>query len=209
MAAQVTHVALANRIFSKYFSNLSKQDFIIGTTFADIRYLGHVKRNQTHRINVSFDDVLKEKSSFQAGLLFHSFIDELREKFMVESGVYDFIPKTHPATQAIKFLEEKFFYKDVKNWLEITNFYNVVLEEELDFGMPKEVIMFWHNLLVDFFHSSASIDDCVILMKKIGIGPDNQREVVSLYAVMEQNTDLVNMINKFHDQYESLIENNI
>lgn len=209
MAAQVTHVALANRIFSKYFSDLNKQEFIIGTTFADIRYLGHVKRTQTHTMNLSFSDVLKEKNSFQAGLLFHSFIDELREKFMVENGVYDYIPNTHPATQAIKFLEEKFFYKDVKNWSEITRYYNVVLNEELDFGMPKEVIMFWHSLLVNFFHSSVTINDCVVLMKEIGIGPDNQREVVNLYAVMEQDTDFINLINKFHDQYEILIENTI
>jgi len=39
MAAPITHIALTEKIFDKFFKDKKRKDFFIGTLFPDIRYL--------------------------------------------------------------------------------------------------------------------------------------------------------------------------
>lgn len=52
MAAPITHVALTEKIFNNIFHNYDKKEFIIGTSFPDIRYLGTIDREKT-RLSVN------------------------------------------------------------------------------------------------------------------------------------------------------------
>ncbi len=87
MAAPITHIVLTQKIFDKYFRRLDHQLFFIGTLLPDIRYLGVIDRKETHYKNLSIKDLNGEKS-FLAGLKFHSILDEVREKFIIENDIY-------------------------------------------------------------------------------------------------------------------------
>ena len=54
MAAPITHIVLASKVYDQFFSNFSKKDFLIGTSFPDIRYLKVIDRNTTHFNGLSF-----------------------------------------------------------------------------------------------------------------------------------------------------------
>lgn len=45
MAAPLTHLVLAERIFQKHFSDQHRKVFLQGTSFPDIRYLGVIDRD--------------------------------------------------------------------------------------------------------------------------------------------------------------------
>ena len=209
MAAQITHIALAEKIFDKYFIKFNKRDFYIGTTFPDIRYLGHIQRELSHFKNVSFQDVIKQDNSFKAGVLYHSFIDEFREQWMTDHGIYDLIPRTHRATQAVKFFEDRFFYSDIADWNIIIGFYDEVLEEELDFNMESKVISVWHKALAEYFQSAPSVESMTRIIEAIHIPETERDEIIDLINVIESNQKLVNVIKDFQSSFNLLIDSKL
>ena len=87
MAMQATHIILANKIYHKFLADKNLAEFLIGNVFPDIRYIDKIPREQTHFANVTLKD-LKNADSFMAGVKCHSMVDELREKFLAENGLY-------------------------------------------------------------------------------------------------------------------------
>ena len=65
MAAPITHIALTEKIFDKFFKNKTRKDFFIGTSFPDIRYLKVIDRDKTHYDDLSVAD-LGNDASFSA-----------------------------------------------------------------------------------------------------------------------------------------------
>ena len=105
MAAPITHIVLTDKVFNKHFSDKEKEEFYVGTSLADIRYLGVVERDKTHFKNLSLQDVIND-NSFDAGLKFHSLVDEVREQFMRKHDYYSLFPKSELLSQASKVLED-------------------------------------------------------------------------------------------------------
>lgn len=209
MAAHITHVALVERVFDKYFYKFNRRDFVIGALFPDIRYLGHVKREITHFEKVNFDQIKVEKNSFLAGMLYHSYVDKIREEWMVGNGLYDFIPYEHRWMQAMKLFEDRFFYDDIKNWEIIEQYFKNVLPDELTFTMTKDTIEHWHNLLVQYFQNPPSPQS--ILKSTIGMGIAEQTGIdINLHIeVIENNKNLNRLAQQFHDEYESILSKTI
>ncbi len=93
MAAPIAHIFLAVQMLLGPLQGLfNEQEFILGTSFPDIRYLKVVQRADTHFTHVTLQDVLQEKSSFKAGMIFHSFVDEQREAYVVKNHFYKKFP---------------------------------------------------------------------------------------------------------------------
>lgn len=77
MAAPITHIVLTKKIYKQHFSEKSFDEFIIGTSLPDIRYLKTVDRDKTH-FPTSMLNEIKQEQSFTAGLKFHSIVDRVR-----------------------------------------------------------------------------------------------------------------------------------
>lgn len=71
MAAPITHIVLADKVWAQFLSSFNKNDFFIGTSFPDIRYLKVINREKTHFKNQSINDI-KSDDSIIAGIKFHS-----------------------------------------------------------------------------------------------------------------------------------------
>ena len=120
MAAPITHIVLSGKIFDKYFSNFSKEEFFIGTSFPDIRYLGIIDRHKTHFSNASLQEI-KQKNSFWAGLLFHSFVDAKEIEYMKLNKIYSLMPHLKHVGHSFKFFEDELLYDKLEK-LEQDNF---------------------------------------------------------------------------------------
>jgi hypothetical protein len=77
----------------------------MGTSFPDIRYLWVVNREFTHFEKLTIGNIRKDKS-FLAGIKFHSTLDEVREKFIVNNNTYELCRKSKYFTQSLKILED-------------------------------------------------------------------------------------------------------
>jgi len=132
---------------------VQKQAFIKGTLFPDIRYLGVLKREDTHEKNLTKQDICKQKENpFEAGRKLHGWVDELREKFAEEWKIYERLPKsvyTHRAT-FLKVLEDEIIWSklDVSSIIEALR---SIESEEEKFKVKVSALKQWHSLLSGYF----------------------------------------------------------
>ena len=167
MAAPITHIVLADKIYKKYFSNRNKEKFFVGTSFPDIRYLGTVPRSKTHHTRVSFASIQQSTDSFNAGSLLHSFVDEAREKYMKENRYYLLFPRSKFTPTASKMYEDMVLYGKIKNWPEIVSYFDKIYKEELIDGIKKEDVEKWHQKLKDYFSYKPTGQDLTTSANKM------------------------------------------
>ncbi len=207
MAAQITHVALAERVFDTYFYKFNRRDFIIGTLFPDIRLMGHIPRELTHFKRVGIQDVVNEKNSFMAGMLYHSLVDMIREEWMVGQGIYELMPREYRWTQAIKFFEDRFFYTDTVNWEVVSHYFNTVLPEELHFQMERPIIETWHRMLRNYLSTSPTTHTMIQSISDAGLDEQIGIDIDLHIQVIEKNSKIISLCNEFKDNYENIIKN--
>lgn len=151
MAAPIAHIFCALSLLSDGAIEVeNKSDFIIGTSFPDIRYLGVIRRGQTHVENVTWNQVKNASTSFEKGRLLHSLLDEVREKFIVKHNLYEFVPDSQFRTQVLKFYEDMLLYETIKNWSEIADSFDPILPEECAYDIKESDVKAWHDLLKQY-----------------------------------------------------------
>lgn len=162
MAAPWAHIFLAILMLNGLFKGLfNEKEFIIGTSFPDIRYLKVVERAETHVTNVSIEDIMREKNSFRAGLLFHSFVDQVREKYMVELGLYELLPSFRFVTQSLKFAKDQILRSVCDASLYVDHF-DEILPDERAYGIDEHHLKLWHRFLQNYLSGDYSIDDIIM-----------------------------------------------
>lgn len=201
MAAPITHIVLTDKVFKKYFSNKDRQKFFVGTSLPDIRYLGCIAREKTHYKNVTLKDVL-DRNSFDAGMLFHSLVDEVRERYMNKNGYYSLFPKTYRAIQASKMFEDRILYNKVTNWPEIIDYFDKVYKEELDLDIKKDDIEKWHQSRKEYFARKPGDKEIIMFAVKTGFPSELGEEINNII----QNADTKaakKIVLNFYDSFEN------
>lgn len=204
MAAPITHIALTDKIYERYFSEMKKDEFYVGTSFPDIRYMGVIERNATHYKEISLKDVLKE-DSFNAGVKFHSLVDIVRERFVRKKNYYSFFPKSKFIAHAAKIQEDMILYDKVKNWPEIIIYFDKIYQEELSYGIERKDIEKWHQTRQLYFAKKPIGKNTIISsITSLGIQKEYAEEV---HRVIEgSNKEKVKeIILGFYNNFEKLI----
>jgi hypothetical protein len=151
MAAPIAHIFCALFLLNSGAIEVNnKSDFIVGTSFPDIRYLGVINRAQTHEENITWSAVKNASTSFEQGRLLHSLLDEEREKFIVHYNLYDCVPDSRFRTQILKFYEDMLLYETINNWPEIADCFDTIVSEERAYSIKENDLLLWHNLLKQY-----------------------------------------------------------
>jgi hypothetical protein len=151
MAAPIAHIVCALVLLNSGSVKVDNvQEFIIGTSFPDIRYLGVIEREKTHLHNLTLNDIKNAPTSFEQGRLLHSLLDEVREEFVEEHELYRFVNNTRFRSQILKFYEDMQLYPQIDDWRKISTYFDVVLPEEEAYGIKKEDIQTWHAVLKQY-----------------------------------------------------------
>lgn len=203
MAAPITHIILAEKVFNQHFSNLSKDKFLIGTSFPDIRYLRVIKREQTHSKNTLPEIKLAE--SFEAGRQFHCLLDTAREDWMQENDVYSLIPESKLITQSLKLFEDELFYEKLSNWGEIINYFDNVTNEELKYLIQKDDILKWHKLLQYYFSQKPTPETRKVLFEAIFFDDESKKEVENNLDILRESPKVLEIIERFYDDFDKII----
>ena len=204
MAAPITHIILADKLFGRYFQEKDKNKFYVGTSFPDIRYMGIIDREKTHFNNLTLE-ILQSMSSFEAGLKLHSLVDKVREEFMRLKGVYSLVPKSLFVTQSLKFFEDKILYGKRSNWDEITSFFKEATKGELSFGLNAVDIGKWHQFLQIYFTTGPNDQNIRTFVATIGKPNEMAVEIIRLTKSMEENAQLRNIVEDFYENFEELV----
>lgn len=155
MASHITHIVQGKKIFDRLPSNLNWNEFVIGTIFPDIRYLAHKDRDLTHIYNTSAKEIPTD-NSFKAGLYVHCFIDERRVQLLKELGMMEFIDYNWINESALKLVEDVVLFDKIQNWEEILTILALILPEETEYGISKEIVRKWHADIQRYIKESPS-----------------------------------------------------
>jgi len=204
MAAPITHIALTEKIFDKFFKGKIRKDFFIGTSFPDIRYLKVIDRDKTHHDNLSIAN-LGNDESFSAGVKFHSILDQVREKFIVENDTYLLCPESKYITQSLKILEDKIFYQHIKDWTVYAEYLNEILQVERDYGIAEKDLSRWHSLLQQYFQKQPDEQAVKNFTLSIGFTEEVAVEINENIAKMKANKKIINIIKNLYKNFNSLI----
>ncbi len=204
MAAPITHIALTEKIFDKFFKDKIRKDFFIGTSFPDIRYLKVIDRNKTHYDSLSITN-LENDESFSAGVKFHSILDQAREKFIVENDTYSLCPESKYITHSLKILEDEVFYQHVKDWNLYTEYLNEILQNEKDYGVAEKDLKKWHSLLQQYFQQQPNNGAVRNFTLGIGFTEEITTEINENIAVMRADKKIINIIKNLYKNFYSLI----
>ncbi len=159
-AGPVMHIILGQQWLNVYAPDYTEEEkklFLLGTVFPDIRYLGVIKREQSHFKGVTLQKVLKANNPFQRGMLFHSFVDEYREKFVHRVAIEKKISgvPTQWRGTLLKLVEDQLLHEKY-NWSQIKMFLGTIPEEEKNFGIEAHALTQWHTGLAFYFSATPS-----------------------------------------------------
>ncbi|MDO8583583.1 MAG: hypothetical protein Q7R83_00190 [bacterium] len=207
MAAEATHVVLTELVFDEFFSQFSKAEFMIGTLFPDIRYLGVIDRAKTHTDAVDLKQVMQERSSFFAGLKFHSLVDHVREDFMVSREIYSYCPASQYITQSLKLLEDERYYPKIDSWAQDSAYLTDYTDEEKDFGIPQVALEKWHVLLKEYFREPPT--DALRAMFMAGLGFEKRitDSITVCVNNLREKKEIIKIIDDFIAVFPKLMQN--
>jgi hypothetical protein len=210
MAAPIGHIYLALRLLAGPLQNFDQQDFLIGASFPDIRYWAHMPREHTHIPNVQFSDILKETDSFTAGMLFHSFVDDIREQYFKQRTTYlsSLIYMGNYNGYLLKTVEDIILFEKIPDKSFISYFDNILKAEEKLIS-NSILLKKWHATLQHYFaqgptpfsiHALLDQQALPTVSHKIGI-----KLLYQLSKKLAASPKLKKTILSFYENFESII----
>lgn len=204
MSDEITHIVFAEYFYNKFLRNKGKKDFFIGTLFPDIRYLNVIEKSKTHYDKVSVPDIVHD-DSFSAGLKFHSLLDKVREKFIVESDTYSLCPKTKFIKLSLKIFEGEFFYKYIENWNIYKDYFDDILPVELSYGIPKSALKKWHFILQKYLKTQPNPASITDFSKSLGFTHEEINIIINNISMIRGNKKVIKIFKKLYNEFELLI----
>lgn len=160
-AGPIMHIVLALKALGHLPATFDKKAFIVGTSFPDIRYLAKIERNKTHIEPATWHDVVHAKNAFQAGMIFHNLVDNIRmtyfEPFYYQRGAPYSTSYIQFFPLFMKTAEDHLLYDRLNNWHEISAYFDAIYQEELDFGIDALTIKTWHKKLQQYMQTQPNI----------------------------------------------------
>lgn len=194
MATPITHIFFADKFCDRH-PEIDKFPFFAGNSLPDIRYIDkNIERTKFHANNISVDDVLWEESDFWKGVKFHSFVDEKRDRFYEENGVYT--PETSDKVfiYSLKVLEDDILYSRLsirQNFVKFFATYKFPTDD-----INEETIKKWKEVLCNYL----SLQPCT-----------NSRKDFILWIWLTEglHNQIENMLDELNWKYSSKINDMI
>ena len=200
----VTHLLISKKVFSKYFSHLDPEPFLIGTSFPDIRYPASINRGITHFKNLPLFEI-QSADSFYAGLYFHCLVDHLWNIHLHQHNpvIFDQFPHNPPMIHTMKVLQDVYLYDRMADWQSICRSFDRILPEELQFGVSDKMVRLWHNTLASYLRKPPEITDLEML--QVSLPADMVERITQYYRIYHDHPVLRRIMQGFYEQIEPLI----
>jgi hypothetical protein len=202
----VTHILAAEIFYDAYFSHLDHQKFIVGTCFPDIRYPAGLSRKTTHSKHLALFGI-QSKPSFSSGLLFHSYVDEIWNSFVLHQNaqIFEEIPETQAMIHAMKVIQDKLLYDKLEDWTKIAAYFEAIFPEELTYGVNEKMVQQWHALLGHYLSKPPKFKDLEML--SISLSPELVHHIEDNFLAYQENRGLTQVLSDFYEHAVILQEN--
>lgn len=207
MASIVTHIVFADKVFGKFFIDKDKRDFMIGTSFPDIRYLGVIERQQTHIENPTLVAIRAEGESFRSGMGLHALVDYVRNNYIDKTSLLERLPSSPLIQLALKLYEDMLMYDKVTEWGPYTDYFNELIPAEKSFNIDDDALRSWHNILQEVIGSRPTEAAIESLLAQLHFKPEQILDVITLIGELKSSLTVSNYINALYDELDVLLIN--
>jgi hypothetical protein len=205
MASEITHIVLTELIFDRFFLHVSKQTFMTGVLFPDIRCLGTVHRDKTHLFAKSLKEVQTEKNAFIAGMKFHQLTDLARRDFMLDKNIYQYIPETNYVESSLKFFEDELYYARCRAYPEVISFLETIQDEERQFGMDDRLLIHWHHALKDYIAIAPSDYSRDLFIQALRFTKKDAEEINDIIDLIRPQKEVTRILDEFYQKFSDVI----
>ena len=182
-------------MFCNKHKEIDRFPFFTGNCLPDIRYIDkNIERTKFHANNISIDDVLREESDFWKWVKFHCFLDEKRDYFYENNGIY--VPKTSDMIfiYSLKVLEDDILYLKLsirKDFIRFLMEYKFPVND-----VDEKTIKKWKNILCNYF----SMQPCI----------QSRKDFILWVGLSEElHIQIENMLDDLRCKYASQIDDMI
>jgi hypothetical protein len=179
MPGPITHIAYAQHLLKTRRPELDAAVFIRGTIFPDIRFLNVIERDQTHQHGLSLEAVMQETRPWQAGMLFHSWLDDVWSEYFETVGLNLETVAGRRRLLAIKLLENHQLWRRVTGAADLAAQLVVVDEVAVAYGVAAADIERWGGLIGDTLAYEPTLERQADLLRIFGYKSEN---IVALMA---------------------------
>jgi hypothetical protein len=208
-AAPVVHIYCADLYFQHCkptYTQEQRDSFMRGNLFPDIRYVAHIPRTETHVKDVTLTQINNTKDPFVAGKLFHSYVDEQREKVAQRAKIYDHlitIPQKHKS-RFLKGVEDELCYNKITP-RQVISALRKYDSAEKNSGISFLILSTWHRILQEYVKTSF-----LTLMKKkartksgyFKMTPEMVKQTTSEMEKYMKDTEVTNYFKAFIGDFE-------
>lgn len=206
MPAPVTHIVLALSILP-LLPDKKEDEFLIGTSFPDIRYTGVLTRKQTHHPRPTWNSIVNQRSSFEAGMEFHALVDQIHDRYMTNQRAYDCISgSSRFKPYILKFYEDMILYEYCDCWNKIVGYFEAPAKNESNFSIKNRDVTIWHSLLRWYLGDRPDIMRITTLLVGRGFAlPGLFKELLKKVSQKSSPSTLHNIILTFYQEFTNLL----
>lgn len=203
MASQITHIVLAEALYTKLFSKFRRGKFYAGNIFPDIRYLGVIQRATTHPDVKSIQHIINMSDPFMAGINLHALMDHVREAFISSRKLYSLCPKSDYRSQTLKIYEDERFYPKIRDWDRIIS----EIEYDNVFNIDAVKLNSWYDSMKNYFSVPPTDETRKEMISKVGFPQDISDKINSDIAIIRDNQEVNEALDEFYSQIYNLVSN--
>lgn len=155
-AAPIFHAVVAQRwidMFEEYTPN-EQRELMLGTLFPDIRYMAKLPRKATHEHGITLQQIKETKDPFLKGMRIHAYVDVVRLNYLKKVTIEEHL-KEYEGDNIfyLKMVEDEIIYRQgsKKLFLDIADYFNTIVQQEIDFGIAPEILADWHTSHQQYF----------------------------------------------------------
>lgn len=200
MASQITHIVYGKDLFQKLKPALNWKEFVIGTTFPDIRQITGIERERWHQHGTSLNEVPQD-NSFESGVYIHSYVDEKREEYLRSKGVYELVGHDPVYKSVLKLVEDEIVYKRLQDWDEISSFFDSILKHEAKL-VGKKYVEKWHNFLKEYVVRKPNEKIWRSLLQRMDMYSHLTEEIMSAIEKIKKNKKVISIIEEAGDIFK-------
>ena len=202
MASQISHIVYAKRFFEKYdLLPAEKEEFILGTTFPDIRRIDpSIKRKDTHMHFYPVDLNFENLSPFEAGWKFHLYCDMKREEIL---NSYDFYKLSYAESfenQSAKMLEDEVVYDYYNNWEKAVNYFNDAPIISTGIDIPNGSFELWYSILANYIRQRPTNDTIETFLSKQPSIAHEFKQIVEMVDKLRKNAKVIEILKRVNEE---------
>lgn len=201
MASQITHIPYGRKALEMFLADreIDEQKFLVGTVFADIRYLGTTERGKTHWSQPKISQLKKIDDDFKLGMYVHSLVDIERNKVLEKLRIYEQVSQGLMASAVLKIIEDTVTYQLVDDWGKIISYFDEVLEEELEY-VSRETASEWHKKIQEYFSQPPSLESVAKFLDNLILTKKQRIEGVELFERLNNDQKVKRELGQVYSQ---------